>query len=109
MYFDPAVSLVITIISEQSFSSVSCGFHANLAILTISLFECFTPRCVKFQRDGYTLPSTDSAPRGPLIVKSASFVLLQGVPSSVPLDRLRSSIASVPGVINVHGEASPLV
>ncbi|POY76339.1 transporter of heavy metals [Rhodotorula taiwanensis] len=37
-----------------------------------------------------------------IIIKSASFVLLQGVPSSVPLDRLRSSIASVPGVINVH-------
>ncbi|GAA5942234.1 hypothetical protein JCM1841_002078 [Sporobolomyces salmonicolor] len=36
------------------------------------------------------------------LVKSASFVLLQGVPSSVPLERLRSSIAAVPGVINVH-------
>ncbi|GAA6008932.1 cation diffusion facilitator family transporter [Rhodotorula paludigena] len=36
------------------------------------------------------------------LVKSASFILLQGVPSSVPLDRLRSSIASVPGVLNVH-------
>ncbi|GAA5987360.1 hypothetical protein JCM11641_006943 [Rhodosporidiobolus odoratus] len=36
------------------------------------------------------------------LVRSASFILLQGVPSSVPLDRLRSSIASVPGVINVH-------
>ncbi|GAA5946366.1 hypothetical protein JCM3765_000216 [Sporobolomyces pararoseus] len=36
------------------------------------------------------------------LVKSASFILLQGVPSSVPLERLRSSIASVPGVINVH-------
>ncbi|BGP57477.1 Zinc resistance conferring protein [Rhodotorula sphaerocarpa] len=57
MYFDPAVSLVITIIIFSS-----------------------------------ALP----------LVKSASFVLLQGVPSSVPLDRLRSSIASVPGVLNVH-------
>ncbi|GAA5938858.1 hypothetical protein JCM3775_003147 [Rhodotorula graminis] len=36
------------------------------------------------------------------LVKSASFILLQGVPSSVPLERLRSSISSVPGVINVH-------
>ncbi|TNY17404.1 cation efflux protein [Rhodotorula diobovata] len=36
------------------------------------------------------------------LVKSASFILLQGVPSSVPLERLRSSIAAVPGVINVH-------
>lgn len=36
------------------------------------------------------------------LVKSASFILLQGVPSSVPLDRVRSSIAAVPGVINVH-------
>lgn len=38
------------------------------------------------------------------LAKSASFILLQGVPSSIPLDRLRSAIAAVPGVLNVHGE-----
>ncbi|ORY54747.1 cation efflux protein [Leucosporidium creatinivorum] len=36
------------------------------------------------------------------LTKSASFILLQGVPSSIPLDRLRSAIAAVPGVHNVH-------
>ncbi|GEM12520.1 solute carrier family 30 (zinc transporter), member 1 [Rhodotorula toruloides] len=56
-YFDPAVSLVITVIIFSS-----------------------------------ALP----------LVRSASFILLQGVPSSVPLERLRSSIAECPGVLNVH-------
>ncbi|KDE07706.1 hypothetical protein MVLG_01980 [Microbotryum lychnidis-dioicae p1A1 Lamole] len=36
------------------------------------------------------------------LAKSASFILLQGVPSSIPLDRLRTAIANVPGVANVH-------
>ncbi|KAK4050700.1 Zinc resistance conferring protein [Microbotryomycetes sp. JL201] len=36
------------------------------------------------------------------LAKSASFILLQGVPSSIPLDRLRSAIAAIPGVLNVH-------
>ncbi|KAM0791801.1 hypothetical protein ACM66B_004064 [Microbotryomycetes sp. NB124-2] len=36
------------------------------------------------------------------LAKSASFILLQGVPSSIPLDRLRSAIAGIPGVLNVH-------
>ncbi|SCV73515.1 BQ2448_7441 [Microbotryum intermedium] len=36
------------------------------------------------------------------LAKSASFILLQGVPSSIPLDRLRTAIANVPGVLNVH-------
>ncbi|KAL8286262.1 hypothetical protein RQP46_004750 [Phenoliferia psychrophenolica] len=36
------------------------------------------------------------------LVKSASFILLQGVPSSVPLDEVRNAIAAVPGVLNVH-------
>ncbi|KAM0755611.1 cation efflux protein [Meredithblackwellia eburnea MCA 4105] len=36
------------------------------------------------------------------LVKSASFILLQGVPNSVPLEEVRKSIAAVPGVLNVH-------
>jgi len=36
------------------------------------------------------------------LVKSASFILLQGVPSTVPLDEVRKAIEKVPGVINVH-------
>ncbi|KAG8966366.1 hypothetical protein FRC05_002688 [Tulasnella sp. 425] len=36
------------------------------------------------------------------LVKSASFILLQGVPSSVSLVDVRSAILSIPGVISVH-------
>lgn len=36
------------------------------------------------------------------IVKSASFILLQGVPTSVSLVDVRSAILSIPGVISVH-------
>lgn len=36
------------------------------------------------------------------LVKSASFILLQGVPSAVPLDKVHQSLLEVPGVISVH-------
>lgn len=36
------------------------------------------------------------------LVKSASFILLQGVPSSIPLELVRTAIVGVPGVLNVH-------
>ena len=36
------------------------------------------------------------------LVKSASFILLQGVPNSISLDKVRAAIAAVDGVINVH-------
>ncbi|KAG8904633.1 hypothetical protein FRB99_001398 [Tulasnella sp. 403] len=36
------------------------------------------------------------------LVKSASFILLQGVPSSVSLEDVRSAILRIPGVISVH-------
>lgn len=38
-------------------------------------------------------------------VRSASFVLLQGVPATIPLDKVRSAILRVPGVQDVHGES----
>jgi hypothetical protein len=38
----------------------------------------------------------------PSLVKSASYILLQGVPSHVSLDAVRSSIKSIPGVVSVH-------
>jgi hypothetical protein len=79
MYSDPAVSLVITCIIFSS---------------ALPLSELFS----SLQR------SLDADPPFPLAAKSASFILLQGVPSSIPLDRLRSAIAAIPGVHNVHGE-----
>lgn len=36
------------------------------------------------------------------LVKSASYILMQGVPSHVSLDAVRNSIRSVPGVVSVH-------
>lgn len=36
------------------------------------------------------------------LVKSASFILLQGVPSAVPLDEVHSSLLEVNGVLSVH-------
>lgn len=36
------------------------------------------------------------------IVKSASFILLQGVPSTVSLEHVRRAIIQVPGVLSIH-------
>lgn len=36
------------------------------------------------------------------IVKSASFILLQGVPTHISLDAVRTTIKDVPGVISLH-------
>ncbi|KAF9069754.1 cation efflux protein [Rhodocollybia butyracea] len=36
------------------------------------------------------------------LVRSASFILLQGVPSTISLDEVRSSILAVEGVLSVH-------
>jgi solute carrier family 30 (zinc transporter), member 1 len=36
------------------------------------------------------------------LVRSASFILLQGVPTSISLDEVRSSILNVEGVLSVH-------
>lgn len=36
------------------------------------------------------------------IVRSASFILLQGVPTTISLDEVRASILAVPGVISLH-------
>jgi zinc transporter 1 len=35
-------------------------------------------------------------------VRSASFILLQGAPSTIPLQSLRQSIQDVPGVLAMH-------
>ena len=43
------------------------------------------------------------------LVKSASFILLQGTPSNVPLDDLRRAIMKVPGIVDVHGRFLQLV
>ncbi|BGP13472.1 hypothetical protein JCM10213_001796 [Rhodosporidiobolus nylandii] len=76
----------------------------NVGVIAAGLFIWLTDYSWKMYTDpGISLVITIIIFSSALpLVKSASFILLQGVPSSVPLDRLRSSIASVPGVINVH-------
>lgn len=72
-YFDPVISLVITAIIFSS--ALPLGMFPSLVYL-------------------YRL--------SPVLVQSASFILLQGVPSTISLDEVRKSILSVDGVLSVH-------
>jgi zinc transporter 1 len=72
-YFDPLISLIITII-----------IFSSALPLGMILTSC---SCLQL-----TL----------LAVRSASFILLQGVPTSVSLDEVRAEILSVEGVLSVH-------
>jgi zinc transporter 1 len=73
LYFDPGVSLLIT------------GIIFSSAIPLGALFQYPTlPYLLTF------------------IVKSASYILLQGVPSHVSLDEVRSSLREIDGVVSVH-------
>ncbi|SGZ31414.1 BQ5605_C044g12169 [Microbotryum silenes-dioicae] len=81
MYSDPLISLVITCIIFSSALPLGKG-------------QAYS-RDVSLELRLKSAAPFDTA-------KSASFILLQGVPSSIPLDRLRTAIANVPGVANVH-------
>jgi len=75
-YCDPIISLVITIII---FSSA-----LPLGELTIHLLSFVqNANCIA-------------------LVRSASFILLQGVPPTVSLEEVRQSILAVEGVLNLH-------
>lgn len=43
------------------------------------------------------------------LVRSASAILLQGTPSDVSLDEVRTAILRIPGVEDVHGTRHPLL
>ncbi|CAK5283223.1 unnamed protein product [Mycena citricolor] len=73
-YFDPVISLVIAIIIFSS----SLPLGATIG----------TPA-----DQHYSLHGT---------VRSAAFVLLQGVPSTVSLEEVREAILAVPGVLGLH-------
>lgn len=76
-YFDPVISLVITVIIFSS---------------ALPLGEpCFT-----------RFLSTTHVYFRFILVRSASFILLQGVPSQISLDEVRSSILDVEGVLSLH-------
>lgn len=74
-YCDPVISLVITIIIFSS--ALPLGPSCLLCLLPAS--------------DGFLS-----------VVRSASFILLQGVPSTVSLDAVRESILGVDGVLSLH-------
>lgn len=95
MYSDPFISLIITCISKYSLSFSMLQFDLVLNLLNTDFYLCFSI---------YKLVFSSALP----LVKSASFILLQGVPNSVPLDQVRAAITAVPGVLNVHGKSSLL-
>lgn len=76
-YFDPIISLVITVIIFSS---------------ALPLGEYYV----------YYYTSRSYHSKAIEIVRSASFILLQGVPPSISLDEVRSSILDVEGVLSLH-------
>jgi zinc transporter 1 len=73
-YFDPLISLVITVIIFSSALPLGRSlFSDRFRFLSV----CFT-------------------------VRSASFILLQGVPPAISLDQVRNSILDVEGVLSLH-------
>ena len=75
-YFDPVISLVITVIIFSS--ALPLGASPHFAFSTWVLILAPPP------------------------VRSASFILLQGVPPTISLDEVRESILKVNGVLSVH-------
>src|SRR5882762_3614111 len=74
-YFDPIISLVITVIIFSS--ALPLGMSSSIL---------------------YFLYTTDNRSA----VRSTSFVLLQGVPSTVSIEEVRSSILEIEGVLSLH-------
>lgn len=77
-YFDPIISLVITVIIFSS----ALPLGASPRILS----NPFYPTDILFV----------------IIVRSTSFILLQGVPSTVSLEEVRAAILDVEGVLSIH-------
>ncbi|KAG9314426.1 cation efflux family-domain-containing protein [Chiua virens] len=76
-YFDPVISLVITVIIFSS--ALPLGTLASIHSVDKGLIFLAPPQ-----------------------VRSASFILLQGVPTCISLDEVRASILNVKGVLSVH-------
>lgn len=79
-YFDPIISLVITVII---FSSA----------LPLGAFSRILSHPRSNPTDAMALSS---------LVRSTSFILLQGVPSTVSIDDVRAAILGVQGVLSLH-------
>lgn len=74
-YFDPVISLVITIIIFSSALPLGVYPHFHVQTQTMLTYAA---------------------------VRSASFILLQGVPPTISLDQVRSAILAVDGVLSLH-------
>lgn len=82
-YFDPAISLLITCIIFSS---------------ALPLGESLLP--------GKPARSQTRSYRSLFTVKSASYILLQGVPSHISLEAVRDAIKSCQGVVSLHEVSS---
>lgn len=82
----------------------SCSQLGNVGVIASGLFIWLTDYSWRFYFDpAVSLLITCIIFSSALpLVKSASFILLQGVPNSISLDKVRAAIADVDGVINVH-------
>lgn len=76
----------------------------NIGVIATALFIWKTSFSWKFYADPLVsllitiIIFTSALP----LVRSAAFILLQGVPSSIPLEDVRSDIRQLPGVLSVH-------
>lgn len=76
----------------------------NVGVIASGLFIAFTSYSWRYYTDpaiSFLITIIIFHSALPL-VKSASFILLQGVPSSVPLEAVRSALLEVDGVLSVH-------
>lgn len=76
----------------------------NVGVIASGLFIAFTSYSWRYYTDpaiSFLITVIIFHSALPL-VKSASFILLQGVPSSVPLEAVRSALLEVDGVLSVH-------
>jgi zinc transporter 1 len=83
-YSDPVISFIITII-----------IFSSALPLGMSLFSLCRIRVARVYSDHLLLIY--------YLVRSASFILLQGTPAHVPLEKVRHAILKIPNVISVHG------
>lgn len=76
----------------------------NVGVIASGLFILLTSYSWRFYTDPLisfaitVIIFTSALP----LVKSASFILLQGVPTTVPLETVRDNMLAVEGVLNVH-------
>ena len=95
------MSLVMTAADESVLSTLQLG---NVGVIGAGLVIWLTKSPYRFYADpiiSFIITVIIFSSALPL-VRSASFILLQGTPSHVPLEKVRSAILRIPNVISVH-------